>query len=121
MALAFTFIGSTAIATNNFKTEINVNNSDNWELIKEDKGIKIFFKEITGTDGVTFLTIKFENTLSSTVNFKWSVMKGSDAIVKDAENTIAPLSSNETDPATNMISIQKNDSYKNYSINIDLK
>ena len=124
MVLAFTFIGNTAIATNNFKTEITSENSDSWELVKEENGIKIFFKEITGTDGatdeITFLTIKFENTLNTTTSFSWSLMNDSKSIVKDVENTIAPLSSIEIDPATIMIYIDYG-SYKNYSIKTDLK
>lgn len=121
LAFVFGVFTNVTVANNPTQLEINANNSDNWELVKEENGIKIYFKEYTGTDGVTFLMVKFENTLNTTTGFTWSLINDSESIVKDVENTIAPLSSIEIDPATVMISINRYGSYKNYSIKTDLK
>ena len=71
MVLAFSFIGSTTIATNTFETKITANNSDNWELVEEVNGIKAYIKEYVNIDGTLALKIKFENTTNQEVELNW--------------------------------------------------
>ena len=80
MAFAFIFIGSTAIATNNLKTEITSESSDSWELVKEENGIQISFLEFN-EDGKSYLKIKFENGSSDSLKFEWRLNKGAEIIV----------------------------------------
>ena len=74
MAFTFIFIGSTAVATNNFETEMTINNSDNWELVKEENGVKVYIKEYTHSDGTLALKIKFENSTNKEVKLNWSLV-----------------------------------------------
>ena len=85
MFLALTFIGNTAIATNNFETEITSENSEDWVEMTNEKGILVLFLE-SEENGKSYLTIKFENTSSSKLKFDWSLNKGTDVVVNNSSN-----------------------------------
>lgn len=111
MVLAFSFIGSTAIATNNFKTEVNVNNSDNWELVKEENGIKAYIKEYESFLGSLAVKIKFENSTNQEVKLSWSLINQGSKRVLSENNT--QLKANGT-----IVIIDEN---KPFSVNIGEK
>lgn len=71
MAFAFIFITSTVMATNNIKTEIISESSDEWIEIKYENGVKIYIKEYTHIDGTLALKIKFENSTNQEVKLNW--------------------------------------------------
>lgn len=114
MAFAFLFIGNTAIATNNFETEVRPNNSSDWELIKEEKGIQIFFKTLA-KDGVFQLRIKFVNTKNEVTQFSWSLSKNSDSAFEDRQIEISPNGSVEKNEE-NIIPFNSGDSYNDFLI-----
>ena len=94
MAMAFTFIGSTAIATNTFETKITVNNSYSWELVKEENGIKVYFSQYESTLGTLSLKIKFENTTNQPVNLSWSLTN--DAKTTTRKNSSSSVEANKS-------------------------
>ncbi|MBL1231286.1 MAG: hypothetical protein COA31_001055 [Flavobacteriales bacterium] len=101
------------------KEIITINeNLNEWVLVKEEKGIKVYFLETTGTDGVTFLNVKFENTLNEVINFKWVLKKDSDSNVFENTAILEPFDSIELDQKKIMITINKEESRKDFSLNI---
>lgn len=99
MLLAFTFIGSSAIATNNFETEITSENSDSWIAIHNQNGIKVICTPFE-LNGVSYLKVKFENTTNQTINFSWTLNEGNETVVNETTYSIKANSSVETDNNT---------------------
>lgn len=66
--------------------------NDQWELVKEEAGIQIFYKTIA-KDGVFQLRVKFVNTKNEAVKFNWSLSKKSDLVFEDIQ---VDLMSNES-------------------------
>ena len=106
--------------TNSLTTSI-AQNSDNWVLINSNGEIKVFLMETSGTDGVTLLKIKFENTSNQLINFNWSIDKESESLFKDVSNRLEPLGFIEIDPVKILIPINREESYKDFSIMINIK
>ena len=91
MAFAFIFIGSTVMATNNIKTEIISENSDEWVEIKNENGVKVYIKEYTHTDGTLALKVKFENSTNQEVKLTWSLInKNSKKSLVENHSVIEP-------------------------------
>ena len=121
MVLALSFIGNTVIATNTFKTEINANNSDNWELVKSEQGVNIYYSNVL-INGETQLKIKFQNSTNTQLTFSWSLIKNNNiSLIENYTNSIQPLNSIEFIDLTLPILLNSEDSFKDFSINIKTK
>ena len=118
MALAFTFIGSTAMATNNFKTEITSENSDSWVAVQNQNGIKIICTPFE-QNGVSYLKVKFENTTNQTIDFSWTLNEGGETVVNETTYSVKANSSVETDNNT-LIFFNPGDSQALFSFNIKI-
>lgn len=68
-------------------------NLNEWVLVKEDAGIKVYFMKVE-EEGMCQIKIKFENTLSQEVKFYWSINKGDKTII-DAKQTIVSANNSE--------------------------
>ncbi|MCW8897247.1 MAG: hypothetical protein OQJ96_10760 [Flavobacteriales bacterium] len=68
-------------------------NLNEWVLVKEDAGIKVYFMKVE-EEGMCQIKIKFENTLSQEVKFYWSINKGDKTII-DAKQTIISANNSE--------------------------
>lgn len=90
-----------------------------WELVKEQNGIEIFFKTIA-KDGVFQLRVKFVNTKNEAVSFNWSLMKNSDSVFEETQGDINPKGSVEK--AENLlIPFNPSDSYSDFLITLKIK
>mgnify|MGYP006921601312 CR=1 FL=1 len=71
MVLSFIFMGSSSIASSNLKFKILSENSDNWNLVKEDGGLRAYVSQYVDIDGTLSLKIKFENSTNQDVKLNW--------------------------------------------------
>ena len=103
--------GANAVNPTPTSTTIITENSDNWVEVQNENGIKVYFLETTGTDGVTLLEIKFENVSNNVINFNWSIDKKSQPLFKDVSNRINSSESLKIDSVKILIPINKGESY----------
>ena len=118
MVLAFVFIGNTAMATNNFKTEITSENSESWVAAHNQNGIKIICTPFE-LNGVSYLKVKFENTTNQAIDFSWTLNEGGETVVNERAYSIKANSFVETDNNT-LIFFNTGDSQALFSFNIKI-
>jgi hypothetical protein len=76
---AFTNVTATEIQSQ-LKSEIT--NSENWELVKEENGIRVFVTQYKSIDQTMAYKVKFENTTNKNVSLTWSLVS------KDSKNLV---------------------------------
>lgn len=117
--LAFAFIGSTAMAYNNFETEITSEKSDSWVAIQNQHGIKVICTPFE-LNGVSYLKVKFENTTNQTIDFSWTLNEGGETVVNETTYSVKANSAVETDQNT-LILYSTNSAQADYLFKILLK
>ena len=121
MAFAFTFIGSTAVATNSFETDINVNSSEEWVEIKNENGLKISLK-VEVLASVRFISIHFENNSNKEISFSWELNQGGKLIKSnDSTNRVRPNGGTLIIDSTSGIKLLSSDLITDFDVNIILK
>jgi uncharacterized protein YkuJ len=117
--LALMTIGSVSGAESSvlINHSININESEEeWVLVKEEKGIKVYFTEFLEKDGVTLLKIKFENTLDQDVKMYWTLQKGDKYIFENVELIVSKKNIYQVDYTTMMVPLSKDDLLKDFII-----
>lgn len=87
--LAFLTIGylkaEDKIAQNNEYTKIDENLNE-WVLVKEDNGMKVYFALYEAFDGTNSIKLKFENTSNIDKIFQWEIVnKNTDKIIFESQ------------------------------------
>lgn len=89
--LAFLTIGylkaEDKIEQNNEYTKIDENLNE-WVLVKEDNGIKVYFMKVE-EEGMCQIKIKFENTTNLEKSFSWVIKEG-EKVINNQKLTISP-------------------------------
>lgn len=91
-------------------------NLNEWVLVKEENGIKVYFTEYLEKDGVTLLKIKFENTLDQDVKVYWTLQKGDKYIFENVELIVSKKNIYQVDYTTMMVPLSKDDLLKDFII-----
>jgi len=73
-------IGHANASQTNKQTTTITQNSDNWVMVQNEKGINVYFSKYK-LDETSYLKIKFENTANQSIDFVWSLNKNSEPIV----------------------------------------
>lgn len=121
MVLAFTFIGSATMATNNINTEATSEIPDNWELVRNEQGVNIYYCSVL-VNGETQLKIKFQNSTNAHLNFNWSLIKNKNiSLIENYTNSIKPLNSIEFIDLTMPIQLNDGDNFNDFSITLKIK
>ena len=81
-------IGSVNAINLNPTTSVVVSdNTDNWELIKTENGIRAYIAQYQSADQTIAYKIKFENTKSEDVNLTWSLINKDSKTIYSEEYT----------------------------------
>lgn len=109
------FFHGKTIANNTMSKVISINDTEVWEEIKQENGVKVYYSLIE-ENGRTFLKVKFENTTNNVINFNWTLTNDTEIVVAEKSNKIEAGQSIEIYDATMLIPFQNGDSFQNYSI-----
>ncbi|MCW8896916.1 MAG: hypothetical protein OQJ96_12530 [Flavobacteriales bacterium] len=109
------FFHGKTIANNTMSKVISINDTEVWEEIKQENGVKVYYT-LVEENGNTFLKLKFENTTNTVINFNWTLKNNTEVIVTEKTNKIEAGQSIEIYDATMLIPFQNGDSFQNYSI-----
>ena len=90
-----------------------------WELVKEEAGIQIFYKTIA-KDGVFQLRVKFVNTKNEAVKFNWSISKKSDTVFEEIQVDLMSNESIEKDESL-VIPFNSGDSFNDFLMTLKIK
>ena len=120
MVFAFSFIGNSAIATNNFKSEITSESSEDWIEVLNENGITVFLKEYQ-ENNQTYLDVKFENKTDREITFSWTLSKKGEKVLAASSYSINPNGSMGRSDTSTLIQIAGNESIKDFSIIINQK
>lgn len=94
------------------------NPNSNWELIKEENGIKVYVSNYEWVDGALKLRLKFENTISNDVTIKFEVQNSNtDMTVRNYELKVKANSSAEFKDEKSPIEIGVGQTEKDFTIN----
>lgn len=96
--------------------KVEVNNSDEWVLIKSEDGINVYYSSYQEAPGSLGLKIKFENTLNKDVKVYWTLKKSSVHFFQKVELIIKPLGIYEVDKTTMMVPFNNSDSIEDFEI-----
>jgi len=117
--LAFLTIGylkaEDKIEQNNEYTKIDENLNE-WVLVKEDKGIKVYFSIFKESEDINLLRIKFENTLNQDVKMYWTLKKVDKNIFENVELIINKNSIYQVDYSTMMVSLTNDDLLRDFEV-----
>jgi hypothetical protein len=113
------FVGSSfcKVSTYQIKTEkTEVNDTENWILIKTENGINVYYATYKETMDVSGLKIKFENTLDEDVKIYWSLRKGDVYFLKNGELLIGSKKTHQIGNTTMIAPLAKEDLLTDYII-----
>ena len=117
--LAFLTIGylkaEDKIEQNNEYTKIDENLNE-WVLVKEDNGIKVYFSIFKESEDINLLRIKFENTLNQDVKMYWTLKKVDKNIFENVELIINKNSIYQVDYSTMMVSLTNDDLLRDFEV-----
>ncbi len=95
------------------------NPTSKWTETEIQNDIVISFSKIN-IEGVMYLAIQLENPTNQVQEIVWSLLKGKDILIDNVENSIEASSKIEIFDATQLIPFEENNSYADYSIQLNL-
>lgn len=99
--------------------KIEINDSDEWVLVKHELGINVYFSAYNEDSKILGLIIKFENTLDNDVKVYWSLRKGDIYYIQNVELLIGSQKINTIGNTTMIAPFDKEDLLKDFIINFN--
>lgn len=96
------------------------NPSSNWELIKEENGIKVYVKEQLLSEG-RFIAVKFENATYKPISFSWKLTKEGKVVPNYAGDISLKISESKEFIDPTVLSLDVEEHINMFNVNILIK